>query len=811
MRRLLLALLSCTALLGGCRDDFGSLSRAPRRGELTPAALSFGPLHPGETATLYARLRNDGEGALHASVTVDPAHGPFIVPPRVVADSSGTELAVRFLAFEAGTYDGLLLVQTDGEENGPLIITLHAVVEDLPSCDDGNPCTMDLPAPSGCEHHPVAAACDDGDPCTVADHCAAGSCTGEALDCNDDIACTVDSCDGTLGCLHEPRAESCDDGNPCTADACLPAVGCRLATAPNGTLCGAPACDAMPLCVDGECSATRAPEGFPCEDGDPCTLGDTCHSGECVKGLGSPMGIGDPVVVATSALADDGMHHPVELLGVLPLGDGRVRVAWMEHVDGPAPEGCFPAGSPPAPRRWLRHAVVDDTGGRTETTEIPLPADGLDPEAARGVATDNGLVILARYQVTPACCEPSAPCGAALPAPQQAWFLLRIAPDGGAADPVELARAPVEPAVGPPGLLPLALAHDHGRLLAVTSQAWSQRCLGACPDSVELTARVLDVSSWPPAQTAQGSFQQEVQGGAERALLELDNLEAALAAGEALVVWRAAAFNGMPACGTVGGGAWWFARTWKAPVDDLASGTLDAMVSAQYSAAAVTVAAGMLGPAVFLAQQQALPCNAVDGGAGCETVCTVHDRVTVRQGDDTTTVEEAERPNGTGAVDALAAGTAFGRALGVIFHDDGTAHVVSPALGPTPALEATWTPPVQVPLRMLRGSHGALVADRNAAWLGAVLSLSLPLVETRVVAVVPAGCGRQPTGNILGLGGMDAGLPQDAGSVDAGSVDAGGVDAGTVDSGSVDGGNVDAGGITVQSADGGMADAGDAG
>jgi hypothetical protein len=48
--------------------------------------------------------------------------------------------------------------------------------------------------------------CDDGDACDGAESCAAdGTCSaGEAPDCDDGNACTVDSCDPVAGCLHAP-------------------------------------------------------------------------------------------------------------------------------------------------------------------------------------------------------------------------------------------------------------------------------------------------------------------------------------------------------------------------------------------------------------------------------------------------------------------------------------------------------------------------------------------------------------------------------------------------------------------------------
>jgi hypothetical protein len=62
-------------------------------------------------------------------------------------------------------------------------------------CDDGNPCTADTCAASGCAYsEDDGASCDDGDACTVEDGCAAGACAGTLRVCDDKNDCTIDWC-----------------------------------------------------------------------------------------------------------------------------------------------------------------------------------------------------------------------------------------------------------------------------------------------------------------------------------------------------------------------------------------------------------------------------------------------------------------------------------------------------------------------------------------------------------------------------------------------------------------------------------------
>jgi cysteine-rich repeat protein len=142
-------------------------------------------------------------------------------------------------------------------------------------CNDGNACTDDSCNPAkGCLFTPNAAACSDGDACTVGEACADGSCKGGSkLPCNDQNVCTADSCNSATGCVFTPAPGPCDDGskcttgetcsdgscgsgaplncndnNACTADSCNPATGCVHTPAP---CCGNGVKDAGEACDDG--------------------------------------------------------------------------------------------------------------------------------------------------------------------------------------------------------------------------------------------------------------------------------------------------------------------------------------------------------------------------------------------------------------------------------------------------------------------------------------------------------------------------------------------------------------------------------
>ncbi|TNF29846.1 MAG: hypothetical protein EP329_14750, partial [Deltaproteobacteria bacterium] len=125
-------------------------------------------------------------------------------------------------------------------------------------CTTDNPCVAPTCDPVlGCVTTNVDGGCDDGDPCTVGDSCADGACVAgtEALDCDDEDACTLDACVPGEGCSHDPDAV-CNDHDPCTNDSCLAGGNCQ-----------------------------NVPFTGPCEDGNPCTIGEVCDvGGTCAGG-----------------------------------------------------------------------------------------------------------------------------------------------------------------------------------------------------------------------------------------------------------------------------------------------------------------------------------------------------------------------------------------------------------------------------------------------------------------------------------------------------------------------------------------------
>ncbi|MSQ84900.1 MAG: hypothetical protein EXR77_18840 [Myxococcales bacterium] len=147
-------------------------------------------------------------------------------------------------------------------------------------CNDKNACTDDsCTATTGaCKFANTSKACGDGGLCGAAGMCNSGQCvTGKSKDCNDNNACTDDSCQSTSGkCVHTNNTKPCDDGSACsTGDQC------------NSGACKAEvvkSCDDSNACTNDGCKSgvcVNVPLAGPCNDGDGCTVGDSCATGFC--------------------------------------------------------------------------------------------------------------------------------------------------------------------------------------------------------------------------------------------------------------------------------------------------------------------------------------------------------------------------------------------------------------------------------------------------------------------------------------------------------------------------------------------------
>ncbi len=248
----------------------------------------------------------------------------------------------------------------DGETDEPDLVDGTYV----PLCDDGNPCTTDkCIGGQGCVNEQMdSGSCSDDNPCTVADHCVAGTCTGDPVECDDQNPCTENLCTDKGGCEYPPQGGACDDGNPCTVgdqcgegkcagtpvtcdcqadsdcaaledgDLCNGTLVCdktalpfqckvktgSVVTCPEptglGSICLSPSCDP----TTGKCSFSPDHEGLLCDDGDACSSGSQCEQGSCAGGTPVNCNDGNPCT-DDSCDPDTGCGYS---LNSLPCNDG---------------------------------------------------------------------------------------------------------------------------------------------------------------------------------------------------------------------------------------------------------------------------------------------------------------------------------------------------------------------------------------------------------------------------------------------------------------------------------------------------------
>lgn len=151
---------------------------------------------------------------------------------------------------------------------------------DVPNCNDQVDCTVDSCDENRklCLHEPSDSLCSGGSFCGGAVHCSlvSGCVFDPEPSCDDNVACTTDSCDAQAGkCLNTANDSACDDQNPCTGpDQCIPG-GCSNPKLADDTACTVNG-GKNGVCKNGIC-ALPCTKDTDCDDGAPCT-DDTCGS-----------------------------------------------------------------------------------------------------------------------------------------------------------------------------------------------------------------------------------------------------------------------------------------------------------------------------------------------------------------------------------------------------------------------------------------------------------------------------------------------------------------------------------------------------
>jgi hypothetical protein len=234
-------------------------------------------------------------------------------------------------------------------------------------CNDNVSCTQDAcnEATQVCTHQTSNAACDDGQVCNGAEICnlTLGCQSGTALNCNDQSACTVDSCDPTLGCQHSTL--SCDDSNPCTTDNCNSQLGCQHANntdscADDGNACTADVCSA------GACTHP---------DNGSCSLGAFLESGGQVVLEAEHFSVNTPRANHTWDLTSDSAASGAQCMLSNPNNGGNVNTGYASG----SPQLNFPVKftTTGSYQVWVR-----GLGAGSADRTIHAGLDGIGPTSA---------------------------------------------------------------------------------------------------------------------------------------------------------------------------------------------------------------------------------------------------------------------------------------------------------------------------------------------------------------------------------------------------------------------------------------------
>lgn len=137
-------------------------------------------------------------------------------------------------------------------------------------CDDGFDCTVETCGVGGiCAYTTLDARCAAGESCVVGRGCVTGTTCTSSADCDDSVACTVDTCAVGGTCRHMALDELCTDS---AAPSCDPVMGCV-----RGSGCMSAAdCDDSVACTIDSCGADRMCSHTPMDS--LCMAGEVCNT-----------------------------------------------------------------------------------------------------------------------------------------------------------------------------------------------------------------------------------------------------------------------------------------------------------------------------------------------------------------------------------------------------------------------------------------------------------------------------------------------------------------------------------------------------
>jgi hypothetical protein len=175
-------------------------------------------------------------------------------------------------------------------------------VADNALCPAGQSCVLQQGGCTPFQPCSTSAQCQDSDLCDGVEACVNGVChPGTPVDCDDGVACTLDSCNPASGlCLHPASDAACSDGIACD--------GIETCNAQTGCVAGVPVgCDDGVGCTIDQClepsgACAHTPSNALCSDGNTCNGFEQCSPSGCQPG--APIVCPDDGIACTTASCD---------------------------------------------------------------------------------------------------------------------------------------------------------------------------------------------------------------------------------------------------------------------------------------------------------------------------------------------------------------------------------------------------------------------------------------------------------------------------------------------------------------------------
>ncbi|UCE59670.1 MAG: S8 family serine peptidase [Phycisphaerales bacterium] len=207
--------------------------------------------------------------------------------------------------------------------------------------------------------------CDDGVYCNGAETCVGGTCqAGTAVDCNDGVGCTDDSCnEGTDSCDNIANNANCDNGLYCDgAETCHTTLDCQSGSAVD--------CNDAVGCTDDSCnegtdSCDNIANDANCDNGLYCDGTEICHATlDCRSGTAIDCSDG---VGCTDDSCNEGTDSCDNVANDTNCPDDGLFCNGTESCD-PVSD-CVSSGDPCAPQ------YCNETTDQCEAAECAVPAD----------------------------------------------------------------------------------------------------------------------------------------------------------------------------------------------------------------------------------------------------------------------------------------------------------------------------------------------------------------------------------------------------------------------------------------------------